>query len=204
MSLRQLVTLKCKDTPENKEVKYVARTKSRFLQDGELPPSFWEYIKSYLLPPIIFTLILAIFRDGVLFILLMWVFFWAYHIYTYRTRYPSIRPATEDEIRIYTLSKKKELLDMANKYRNRLSYYDIYGMPKNLDEEYSKEMAFQIKHHEEYKTHWPQCYDHAKEKETNLRYEMEKSLNKAEEEYGPNWKEDFRKELIEHGFIRNK
>ena len=65
MSLRRQVISR---SDEEKEPEYIVKGKSKYVKEGETAPSFLKYIKSYILVPIILSLVLAIFRDGIVFI----------------------------------------------------------------------------------------------------------------------------------------
>ena len=114
--------------------------------------------------------------------------------------YPPDRPATEEEIRQYDLLKKKEMLDLYNRYKSRPIYYDVYGEPKLTDREYSLYMEKKL---ELRKKHGGSIdiYKSKKEEEMKIRADMLKQLNEIEKEYGSTWREDFRKELEENGYF---
>lgn len=197
MSLRRQVISR---SDEEKEPEYIVKGKSKYVKEGETAPSFLKYIKSYILVPIILSLVLAIFRDGIVFIILMWALFLFKHIITYNEMYPPDRPATEEEIRQYDLLKKKEMLDLYNRYKSRPIYYDVYGEPKLTDREYSLYMEKKLKLR---KKHGGSIdiYKSKKEEEMKIRADMLKQLNEIEKEYGSTWREDFRKELEENGYF---
>ena len=139
-------------TSESKGKRYVVTQPQKIPGSRQ---SFIGFLGERLFFPIILSPLIAIFKDGIIFLILMWIFVIAKAYYDYTELYPPSCPATEKEIQSYKLVQKHDALIMWKKYQGRYCQYDYNG-------EFEK---------------------------------IGQKLKKIEEEYGPNWKEEFRKDL---------
>ena len=170
-------------------VTYPRKVKSEYGYD----PSLLRYLASRIIVPIGLTFLFAMMNGGFPFIVLTWVVFLLVHVSNYKEIYPPSRPATEEEIEAYELMKKKEAVELKDRYDTRIRLTDIYGYPKFEYEEFNFAVKKSLDKYGE-----SDSDIRCKKIEAKKRLEMEEKLAEIESEYGPNWYEEFKKEIEEH------
>lgn len=157
-------------------------------------PSLLRYLASRIIVPIGLTFLFAMMNGGLPFIVLTWAVFLLVHVSNYKEIYPSSRPATEEEIQAYLLTKKKEAVKLKDDYDRRLKRVNSYGYLKSEDE---SDLDYIIKKQID---RYGESYKDERERkiEAKKRAEMEEKLAEIESEYGANWYEEFKKEIEEH------
>lgn len=179
---------------KGKETNIIVFNKKNVISEFGYDPSLGRYLVSHALIPVILTFFLAMFRQGYLLIIIMWIFFLWNFISNYKKLYPKSRKATEEEARIYELTKMKEAIALKDRYDSRVRLTDIYGYPKLENDEYNYCVEQDLEKYGE-------SYEKARlrEEEATKRSKMIEELAKIEEEYGSDWYEKFKMEVENSG-----
>lgn len=113
MSLRRQVISEFDEKISEKEKQYIVNVRQKI---PGIKPSFMRFLGSRLFFPIILSPVVMIFKQGGIFLVIMWVGIIAKASYDYNDLYPPTRLATPEEVETY-----KEL----RRYY-ALKYYDAY------------------------------------------------------------------------------
>lgn len=193
---------------KKEEKKYIVTRPQKVVSEYGYDPSLARYLLSRLFFPILLCPILILIKGGWLFIPIILFYVIGTSVYKYYDLYPKSRPATETEIRVYKLLRRREMIKLRIVYNHRVKYYDVYGFSKYGDEEYSDTIKRAIKYETQKNggvcpDRLSNAYERGKSDELKIRGKMERLLSETEEEYGPNWIAETKEELKKHGMDTN-
>ena len=195
------------DSAENKSgkkkaKKYIVTRPQKVVSEYGYDPSLARYLLSRSLVPVVLTFVFALIKGGPLFIIIMWTVFVAKHMSNYYELYPKTRPATEEEKQWYykkvEVEKERELVRIKVSYDSDSQFYDEYGWMKLSSTGRSREYDELMR---AYNGEIPHYYEEKKEKWLNRLEEKRLRIEEADKEYGPNWFEDFQKDLEKYGWL---